>query len=394
MAVTTINNTFTSNVVGESASPLVAGVVSYNGLIPLFGTTGSNGTSETEIGIMTVSSLTDWTARLNKTQFRTTGPTGAWAGEWWAINNYLLYGGSCIVGGTGSTGDYYFSSGVLGITKTPLHNKSLAKVNVIFEAGNTFSAGAAVNAAMSRQDCIAIIGNRNKISGIPLSANYDSRESDFGVTLSSEYVMYVAGRKKFTAGVGTSVRILESNLSPDVAGCVARSAKTNIWVSPAGKIRGRILGVVSMQQNFSDTDSQYLLGGDVNPIMVFPGEGTFFMGNQTSYTSTGPLEKINTTFMVIYVKNELLRVAQDLLFEINNASTRQRFVNSATPILEYVKTTNGIQNYRIVCDDTNNTTQTVAEGKLIADIYVQPSYAAETIVITIINTDTSEAFTG
>jgi len=395
MPVTTQNNVFTSTTFSEAASPLVAGVVSFRGLVQLFGKTGSNGTSEVEIGLMGVSSVNEWFSRLYSSSVGVSGPTGSWAGEWWAVHNYLQYGGVCLIGATGSTGDYYSANGVLGITKTPLHNKSLASIDVVFEAGNTFSVGAAVDIATNRKDCIAIIGNINKITGIPLSTTYTNQLLDFGTNATSEYVVYVAGRKKFTAGVGTDVIILENNLSPDVAGCMARSARDfTVWSSPAGKTRGRILGVIALQQTFNETDSDYLVAGNVNPVMVLPGEGTFLMGNETSYTSTGSLSKISTTSMVAYLKKQLLSVAQGLLFEVNDASTRQRMVSSATPILELIKSGNGITDYRVVCDDTNNTSTTISQNKLVVDVYVKPTFTAETLVITIINTTTSQAFSG
>ena len=392
---TTQTNNFTSTITGEGPSPLVAGVVSFNGLVNLFGTTGTNGTSETEIGLMGVSSVNEWFNRLYSRNVGLSGPTGSWAGEWWSVHNYLQYGGICFIGATGSTGDYYNATGVLGITNTPIHNKSLARIDVVFEAGNTFSAGAAVNAAMTRKDCVAIVGNYKRITGIPLTTTYANQQADFGVTFTSENVVYVAGRKKFTAGVGTTVNILEADLSPDVAGCVARCARdANIWTSPAGKTRGRILGVVAMQQNFSETDVSYLNAGDVNPVTVFPGEGTFLMGNNTSFTGSGYLTKINGILLVAYLRKQLTSIAQKFLFEINDARTRQRVVAALSPVLEGVKTGNAISDYRIVCDETNNTAATIADNKLVIDVYISPYNTAETLVITIINTNTSEAFTG
>jgi hypothetical protein len=393
---TTQTNTFTTkSTTGEGPSPLVAGVVSFNGLVNLFGTTGINGTSETEIGLMGVSSTNEWFSRLYSTTVGANGPTGSWAGEWWSVHNYLQYGGICFVGATGSTGDYYSATGVLGITNTPIHNKSLTALDVIFEAGNTFSAGAAVNAAMARKDCVAIVGNYKKITGIPLTTTYANQQADFGVTFTTEHVIYVGGRKKFTAGVGTTVNILEANLSPDVAGCVARCARdANIWISPAGKTRGRILGVVAMQQNFSETDVSYLNAGDVNPISVFPGEGTFLMGNNTSYTGSGYLTKINGILLITYLRKQLTASTQKFLFEINEEKTRQRVIAALTPILEGVRVGNGISDYRIVCDETNNTAAIITANKLVIDVYINPYNTAETLVITIINTSTSEAYTG
>jgi len=394
MSITVQDNTFTSTTTSEAPSTFVAGVISFNGLVRLFGTTGSNGTSESEIGLMTIPSLTNWFSRLYSNPEGISGPTGPWAPEWWAVHNYLQYGGICVVGGTGSTGDYYSPTGVLTGSNTPLHNKSLITLDAVFDAGNTASAEAAISVATTREDCLAVIGNYKKITGVPgLVANYADRTADFGFNTTSPYVIYIAGRKKFTAGVGTTINILENNLSPDVAGCMARSARDeNIWSSPAGKTRGRILGVVALQQNFTESDSNYIYGGGVNPVMSIPGQGTYLLGNKTSNGSSGALSRINTTSMIVYLRKQLLSVAEELLFEINDAATRQRMISLATPILETILGGNGISSYRLVCDETNNTEATIAANQLVLDVYVNPTYAAETLVIRITNTTTSEAF--
>jgi hypothetical protein len=380
----------------EPTSPLIAAMVSFNGLIPIFGTTGLNGTDlEIQTGTMTIPSWNNWMARLASSSFNTTGPTAAWANEWWAVYNYLQYGGICLVGGTGSTGDYF--GGGLTTSNTPLHNKSLTKFDVVFDGGNTYSAQAAYSVATTRKDCVAYIGNYQNISGFPLTTTYSGHTADFGITqgtTGNEYVAFVAGRKKFIGDVLLSTgALITSNLSPDVAGCSARSARSvNNWSSPAGKTRGRILGVAGMNQNFSTSDANFMYAGKVNPVLSFPGEGTFLMGNKTYYSGTGVLGSINTVLMVAYLKKSLLSIANTLLFEANTVDLRQRFISAAVPILESIKSGNGIVSYTIVCDSTNNTATTIAANKLIVDISIRPTASIETITITVINSDTSEVF--
>ena len=384
----------------EPASPLIAGVVSFNGLIPIFGTTGANGTDqEVQTGLMNVPSYNNWVARLNSSIYQTTGPTAAWAGEWWSVYNYLQYGGICLVGGTGSTGDYYSATGVLTASNTPLHNKNISTFDVVFDSGNTYSAQAAYSIATTRKDCIAYIGNFQNISGLPLSTTYSGTTADFGIiqgNTGTEYVAFVAGRKKFVSDVGQSTGVIyQTNLSADVAGCSARTARSNnVWTTPAGKIRGRILGVVSLQQNFSVSDANYLYAGKVNPVKVFPGEGTFLMGNKTAYSGTGVLSSINVIAMMAYLKKELLVISDSQLFEMNDSESRQSFISSATPILESIKSGGGIIQYTITCDESNNTPTIISQGKFVADITLKPTATAETIIINIINQDTSEILNG
>jgi phage tail sheath protein FI len=371
---------------------LNAGMVSFKGLVPKFGTTGSNGNSETETGLMTVTSLNNWLGRLSDSAYKTSGPTGDWATEWFSVWNYLQYGGSCVVGGTGSTGSYYSATGTLGITATPLHNKNLVELDVVFDGGNTFSIGAATNISNTRQDCVAIIGNYKDISSLNMSSAYTGFTTDFGVTAGSKYVVCVAGRKKFTYVNNSVATVYDASMSPDVAGCFARTASTeNIWITPVGYTKGRILNVLYVTQKFSDTDISYFSSGGVNAITAIPGQGTFLLTNNTSYLpQTSSVAKINVMMLVLYLKKELTTILQQFLFEINTPSLRQQVINAANPTLISIQATNGISSYTLTCDTSNNTDNTIAAGQLILDVAIDILYPATTITIRVTNSATGE----
>jgi len=371
---------------------LKAGMVSYNGLVPLFGITGSNGTSETETGLMTVSSLNNWLGRLSDSQFSTSGPTGAWANEWFSVWNYLQYGGSCVVGGTGSTGAYYTQNGTLDTTSTILHNENQVQLDIVFDGGNTFSSAAAASIARTRTDCLAVVGNYKDISSLNLTSAYNGFTADFGAKNTSEYVVYVAGRKKFTYVSNGVAIVYEGSLSPDVAGCFARTAKTdNIWVTPAGYVRGRILNVLYMTQKFSDSDANYFAQGGVNAIYSLPGEGTFLLSNFTSNTSaTSAKKQISNMMLSLYLQKQLISVLKRYLFTQNNASTRQQVVNSSTPILDSILANGAISSYLLTCDESNNTAAVVAAGNLILDVTIGLVVPATTVTVRVINSATGE----
>lgn len=374
------------------AQDLKAGMVSYNGLVPLFGITGSDGTSETETGLMTVSSLNNWLGRLSDSQFSTSGPTGAWANEWFSVWNYLQYGGSCVVGGTGSTGAYYNQNGILGITNTILHNKNQTQLDIVFDSGNTFSIAAAASVAQTRTDCLAIIGNYKNISSLNLGSAYDGFTADFGAKYTGEYVVYIAGRKKFTYVNNGVATVYDAALSPDVAGCFARTAKTeNIWVTPAGYTRGRILNVVYMTQKFSDSDITYFTQGGVNAIYSLPGEGTFLLSNQTAnVTGTSAKTKINNMMLSLYLQKELTTILKRYLFQQNNTNTRQQVINSSTPVLDSILANGAISSYTLICDESNNTTAVVDAGDLILDVTIGLVVPAATVTVRVINSATGE----
>jgi hypothetical protein len=176
--------------------------------------------------LIEINDANDWINRLNKNSY-TTGPTGAWKNEWLSVYRYLTYTdtGTCFIGGTGSTGSYTSYS----LTNTPLHNTALVDMDVVFDAGNTFSAGAAKNIAQSRQDCIALIGNKSDISNITSTyVNSGGITNDFGITANnSEFTSFIAGRRQLdlkTIYAAWKSEYIITNFSADVAGVMAKNS--------------------------------------------------------------------------------------------------------------------------------------------------------------------------
>jgi hypothetical protein len=42
--------------------------------------------------------------------------------------------------------------------------------------------------------------------------------------------------------------------------------------------------------------------------------------------------------------------------------------------LDQVRVDQGLSEYRVVCDETNNTNKLIEENKFVADIYIKPTY--------------------
>ena len=61
------------------------------------------------------------------------------------------------------------------------------------------------------------------------------------------------------------------------------------------------------------------------------------------------------------------------LFEFNDSFTRSQFRNLVEPFLRDVQGRRGIVDFRVVCDDTNNTGEVIDRNEFVGDIYVKPS---------------------
>ena len=162
------------------------------------------------------------------------------------------------------------------------------------------------------------------------------------------------------------------------------------WWSPAGFKRGQILGVVRMQENPSDGQMDIMYDAKINPIVTFPGEGTVLFGDKTLATNSSTLSRINVSRLFIFLKKTVGAAARDKLFELNDFETRLSFINAVTPLMQMVKSRRGIYEYRVICDESNNTPHIIDSNQFVADIYVKPAKSINFIRIRFTNKNTAD----
>jgi len=318
------------------------------------------------------------------------GPTGAWKTEFWGAHNFLQYGGSLIVGGTGE--DQYTSQTA---ASNVLQDKSLA-LDVVFAAtgGNGGPALEAATVASTiahrRGDCVAVIGDdkagmTTSGSAVPSGAVQD------------EFTICVFGSKlhlginRTDQDISGDSNLIRTNCAPDVAGCIARTDRlSDPWMSPAGFNRGQILDVVRLEVNPSESEMDTLYDAKINPVVTFPGEGTMLFGDKTLKAATSTLSRINVSRLFIYLKKVIGRAARSKLFELNDFETRSSFVNAVTPVLNRVKARRGLYDFRVVCDESNNTPGLIDANQFIADIYIKPAKSINFIKLTFTNKNTGD----
>ena len=119
----------------------------------------------------------------------------------------------------------------------------------------------------------------------------------------------------------------------------------------------------------------------MNPIATFPGEGVTVWGQKTLQKKASALDRVNVRRLLIKVKKFIASSSRFLVFEQNNAQTRRRFLQIANPFLEQVQSQSGLNAFRVVMDETNNTADVVDRNILYGQIFVQPTKTAEFIIL-------------
>ena len=104
------------------------------------------------------------------------------------------------------------------------------------------------------------------------------------------------------------------------------------------------------------------------------------------------LDRINVRRLMLEIKRQVVRVGDRLLFEPNNAQTRARFVSQVTPLLALIQAQAGVEQFKVVCDETNNTAEDVEANKMNGKIIVVPTRAVEFISIDFIITNSGVSF--
>ena len=248
------------------------------------------------------------------------------------------------------------------------------------------------NIAISRKDCVAFVSPR--FSDVVNQAgseatNAISRRNDIG--RSTSYAVMDSSWKYQFDKYNNVYRWVPCN--GDIAGlCVRTDFERDPWYSPAGFNRGQLKNVVKLSYNPDKADRDDLYKNGINPIVTFTGEGTILFGDKTMQSKPSAFDRINVRRLFIVLEKAIARAAKYSLFEFNDAFTRAQFVSLVEPFLRDVQGRRGIFDFRVVCDETNNTGEVIDRNEFVGDIYIKPARSINFIQLNFVAVRTGVAF--
>tara|TARA_Y100000310_G_C20510506_1_gene728594 strand:- start:315 stop:1046 length:732 start_codon:yes stop_codon:yes gene_type:complete len=164
------------------------------------------------------------------------------------------------------------------------------------------------------------------------------------------------------------------------------------WFAPAGFNRGALNSVVNTATRLTTADRDTLYDARINPIANFPSGGFVIFGQKTLQRAKSALDRVNVRRMLLEVKRLVNQIAQRLLFEPNNAKTRNRFKSQVMPILALIQSQQGIERFQVVCDASNNSQDDIDNHRMNGKIVLVPTRAIEFISIDFIVTNSGVEF--
>ena len=154
------------------------------------------------------------------------------------------------------------------------------------------------------------------------------------------------------------------------------------WFAPAGYLRGRLTkpSDVEVRLNQGDRDSMYSGGNVVNPIVNFVQQGITIFGQRTATRSPSALDRVNVRRLMCYLRKVILQATRQFVFEPNDEILWEQVEQVLNPFLDDIKRRRGIVEFRVICDETTNTSARVDRNELWCKVLLKPTKAAEILI--------------
>lgn len=231
----------------------------------------------------------------------------------------------------------------------------------------------AISLAETRADCLYI-------GDMPNTKTSATGAGTVGVGIDSSYVatywpyitVYDPDNEQNVTIPPTS-RVLEAISYTDL--------NAHPWFAPAGMNRGLLTDVIRAEYKLSQDDRDELAENKINPIATYPGQGIAIWGQRTLQTRDSALDRINVRRMMLHAEKVIATASKFLVFEQNDETTWDRFKGMVNPILDTIRIKRGIEEFRVIMDETTNTPDMIDRNQMVGQIYIKPTKSAEVILI-------------
>ena len=262
------------------------------------------------------------------------------------------------------------------------------------DATGDTKATAVMDIATARKDCVAFVSPaRTDVVDVANAVTQQQNVVGFADGLpSTSYAVIDSGYKYMYDKYNDVYRYVP--LNGDTAGLCARTdSVADAWFSPGGFNRGQIRGAVKLAFNPNQTQRDELYKSRVNPCVSFPGQGTVLFGDKTAQSKPSAFDRINVRRLFITLEKAVSTAAKFQLFEFNDEFSRANFRNLVEPFLRDVQGRQGLTDFSVVCDDTNNTSDVIDRNEFRADIFIKPNRSINFISLNFVATRSGVAFT-
>ena len=243
--------------------------------------------------------------------------------------------------------------------------------------------------AQKKDNCFAIL-NFPKIKKYIDAGTYNTNNTlDFN-KVKAAFVMPDAASGDSWCGFFTQVVLTDGTVRTTIpsAGLVSNLFMDK-WTSRqpyyivAGSQYGRLLDgqLVGPDYGFSKADRDVLEPFGINVIVYEPRRGTYINSEQTGkQIPVSALSKIHIRELIIFLQDEIAELLESYRWELNTPVLRDKVKAKADVILSTVQNNGGVYDFLNVCDESNNTAESIDNEFLVLDTHIEPARGAGKMV--------------
>ena len=158
-------------------------------------------------------------------------------------------------------------------------------------------------------------------------------------------------------------------------------SNAQFWDAPAGLNRGVVNGATDVAFSPTLVQSGQIYNKTWNYAINYPNEGIILEGQKTLQQKPSALDRVNVRRLCLRLERFVYKTSRWFLYELNNTLTRQRLYDALNAEFKRVKGLGGIEDYRIICDETVNTDEVINNNELRVRIGIIPVKVAEWILV-------------
>ena len=136
-------------------------------------------------------------------------------------------------------------------------------------------------------------------------------------------------------------------------------------------------------------DEDVLYEGRINPIKTFAQDGAKIWGQKNLQINESQLNRIAVRRLLLRIRKLIAISCIGLIFEPNDATVKQSFLSTVTPIMDSIRGNRGISDYRI---EVNDSVESRERRELPCKIFFKPYNALEFIIIDFVVTPEAVSF--
>jgi hypothetical protein len=161
----------------------------------------------------------------------------------------------------------------------------------------------------------------------------------------------------------------------DFAGKMTANDTVNgSWFAVAGTERGIVSNYKRLLWSPSQTDQNELSRNGIDFIVNDKELGYAYLFEYITNTTENKMTaEANIRRLLITLKDYMRTTLKGTFFSFNDAIERNAILYKITDTFENIKSRRGLYDYRIICDETNNTADVINQQQFVVDVLIQPT---------------------